>query len=86
MGVGFWLKLLVAAEQCGKGQDGWYSDPPPTPSTNPASRRPERWGPVSPDLSASRVPVTNFPGMHGLGIQARHCGFLFENASLEDKI
>lgn len=65
--VGFWLKLPVAAEQGEKGQDGWCSGPPP-PSTNRVSRRPERQGPVSPDLSASRVPVTNSPGMGGLGI------------------
>lgn len=85
MGVGLWLKLRVAAEQGGKGQDGWCSDlrPPPTPHLPLTGHQgPERPGPVS----VSRRPLLTSQVWVIEGSQARLCGFLFENATWEDQI
>lgn len=67
MGVGLWLKLRVAAEQGGKGQDGWCSDLRPPPNSPPSTHRASRARAAGASVSVQAT-VTNFPGMGDRGI------------------
>lgn len=71
MGVGLWLKLRVAAEQGGKGQDGWGSDlrpPNSPPSTHRASRARAAGASAASRSVSIQGLITNFSGMGDRGI------------------